>query len=666
MLRLCFSAARLVLALACVLWPTLAAGQEGLESPAERPAQGLSPIGEVNSIEVPSVDVAARRAEDREAESRGAPPRFASPFLVDLTPSNSGLWEETQDGQPVWRLRVTSAGATSLSLGFTNYRMPPGGRLFVYTSDYAEIIGPFTQADNESHGELWTPVLTGDEVVIEVSVPAELVDDLGIELGSINRGYREIGSVDKQGACNVDVICNEADGYRDVVRSVGRIVIDGTSFCTGSLINNTAQDGRPLFLTAHHCRITASNAATVVVYWNYESPTCGALSGGSSRHFQTGAYFRAAYEPTDFTLLELDDTPDAAYSVHWAGWNRSGAEAAFAVGVHHPRGDEKAISFENHATTTTSYASSDAPGDGSHIRIADWDLGTTEGGSSGSPLFDQNKRVIGQLHGGEAACGNDEADWYGRLSVSWAGGGTSATRLSDWLDPASTGRLDMGGLDAPRPPGPAPRPANPPAPPANPPPPPLEPPRASPVDPPRGDDGGDLDGNRLVVPTVVVGLALLGVTAAFVRLRPRRASSAHRFGYDDARPKASHGVPATNDAALRPLPAPRSASGDRTLLGRLQPADGSKPIPLPLALLSSREGLVIGRDLELCHVTIANAAVSRRHVRVRATGAAIVVEDLNSLQGTQADGVVLKPFEPCTVAPGQMLRLADSPYRVLR
>jgi hypothetical protein len=117
------------------------------------------------------------------------------------------------------------------------------------------------------------------------------------------------------------------------------------------------------------------------------------------------------------------------------------------VTIHHPQGDEKRISFEDDPTSTTSVGLDTSPGDGTHIRVADWDLGTTEGGSSGSPLLDPAHRVVGQLHGGYAACGNDLPDWYGRLSVSWTGGGTASTRLSDWLDPLATGVMALDGLD---------------------------------------------------------------------------------------------------------------------------------------------------------------------------------------------------------------------------
>ncbi|MDH3786595.1 MAG: trypsin-like peptidase domain-containing protein, partial [Acidobacteriota bacterium] len=252
-------------------------------------------------------------------------------------------------------------------------------------------------------------------------------------------GYREFGSDNRSGSCNVDVICPDGDGWRGEIPSVAAISTGGSLFCSGFMVNNTAQDTTPYFMTAYHCGISAGNAASLVTYWNYETDSCGGARNGSLNQFQTGSFFRSRWSTSDFALVEMDSDPDPAWGVTFAGWNRSGAEATTAVAIHHPSVDEKAISFEFDATTTTSYLGTSVPGNGTHVRVADWDTGTTEGGSSGSPLFNQNHQVIGQLHGGYAACGNNSADWYGKFSVSWNGGGTSSTRLSTWLDPGNTG-----------------------------------------------------------------------------------------------------------------------------------------------------------------------------------------------------------------------------------
>jgi len=98
--------------------------------------------------------------------------------------------------------------------------------------------------------------------------------------------------------------------------------------------------------------------------------------------------------------------------------------------------------------STTTYSENSVPGDGTHWRITSWSDGTTtEGGSSGSPIFDPTGHIVGQLHGGYAACGNTSSDWYGKLGVSWNGGGSSSNRLKDWLDPSNSGVTVLEGYD---------------------------------------------------------------------------------------------------------------------------------------------------------------------------------------------------------------------------
>lgn len=388
------------------------------------------------------------------------PPRFAEPISVQITPSQRGTWE-TVDDQRVWRLRITSPGARSINLGFTHYHMPPDGRLYVYGPEYEPIVGPFTAADNEAHGELWTPPLPRDEVIIEVTVPADQRPDVQLTLGQVNHGFRSLKSLAAQsGDCNVDVACPEANGWENQIRAVGTYSLNGVRLCSGVLINNTARDQTPYFLTANHCGITPNSAPSMIVYWNYENSTCrpigdsGGPGDGTLDQFSTGAIHRAGYEGEipgiaggpDFTLVELDDPINPTFNVFYAGWSRRDMAPSRATTIHHPEGEEKRISFENDPLTVTSYISTDSSTGPTHLRVGDWDLGTTEPGSSGSPLFNANKRVVGILSGGYAACGNDEPDWYGRLAVAWEGGGTSDTRLRDWLDPLGTGASTLDGI----------------------------------------------------------------------------------------------------------------------------------------------------------------------------------------------------------------------------
>ncbi len=408
-------------------------------------AEARPDLGKVPVVTVPSLDRAAIAAEDEQRDQEGLPPRFAIPNETLLRPISDGLWEDIGNDLILWRLRITSPGALSLNLGFGGYYMPPGGQLLIYAADDSYSLNPFTDADNADYRELWTPVVLSDDIVVEVTIPRQVQDQLVLELTSINVGYRGFAELaSRAGACEIDVICPSADGWRNEIPAIAVYTLNGSWTCSGSMVNNTAQNQTPYFLTANHCGVTSGTASTMVVYWNFYSPTCGQHGGGSLSTYQTGATFRATWSTSDFTLVQLLQSPNPSLGITYAGWDRRDVNASSIVGIHHPNCDEKSISFSPNATFASTYLSDTSPGDGTHLHVL-WlpsatNQGVTEPGSSGSPLFDQNHHILGQLHGGYSACGaSDMRDWYGRFFRSWTGGGASSSRLSDWLDPGSTG-----------------------------------------------------------------------------------------------------------------------------------------------------------------------------------------------------------------------------------
>lgn len=445
-------------------------------------------------VDLEPLDLAALAAEDAEREAADLAPRYAMPRAVDFTPATSGTWEALGGDLELWRLRIRAPGATSLNLGFSRYRMPEGGQLVVYAADLTTVVRPFTPADNESHGELWTPPVPTDELVVEVTLPAERAGELVLVLGQVGQGYRSFGpspvsfELPESGSCNMDVEClGAADPWRQTMRATGVISTGGSTFCTGSLVNNTAQDRKMFFITANHCGITAGNAASLVVFWNFQNSTCrlpgsassGGAGDGTLTQFHTGSFFRASNSPSDFTLVELDDPPVAAFNHHWAGWDRTGGDiscpqglcyacssASLCAAIHHPNTDEKRVTFSEQTIVPSSYnggtAPPPSPGDSSHLWVH-WDPTpvfppdpgqtippqVTEPGSSGSPLYNQARRFVGQLHGGPSACGqtgDDLSDMYGRFSVSWSVAGP-------FLDPGATGATVLDGRDNCTPPG---------------------------------------------------------------------------------------------------------------------------------------------------------------------------------------------------------------------
>jgi len=403
-----------------------------------------------------AIDLAKVQKEDALRDSSKQAYRFALP--VEAANFNQlGRWH-VQGDIAIWRLTVSSEKAKSFSVGIKNLFMPQGAKLFFYSKNYQILLGPYNHKDNKANGQLWTPVIESNNITIEFNVPLAYKDLLSFDIASISQGYRGIraSNLVKSGTCNRDVVCSEGDAWRDQTRSVGRYTItnSGQSFlCTGTLINNIRADLTPYFLTAGHCGVSTATAPSIVVYWNYETSVCGATPDGSLQQFQSGTSFRATsgsadVTGSDFALVQLDNMPDPNFNVYWSGWDRSDVAPSSGVSIHHPSGDEKRISIENDPLLISDY-SSNTNTSNSHLQVTNWDIGTTEGGSSGSGIWNADHRLVGTLSGGQASCSNQSSsDWYGRFFQHWNGNGTAESQVKTWLDPDSIASMAIDGRDA--------------------------------------------------------------------------------------------------------------------------------------------------------------------------------------------------------------------------
>ncbi|MFN4764658.1 T9SS type A sorting domain-containing protein [Gillisia sp. Q332] len=173
--------------------------------------------------------------------------------------------------------------------------------------------------------------------------------------------------------------------------------------------------------------------------FQFKYSNCSGTTPGLSYAYN-GSTFRAGWFNTDFLLMELNNSPIGNNQISWAGWDRSANIPDSGAGIHHPAGDVMKISLDNNQFQTSSWN-----GVNNHWLLS-YDDGVVQHGSSGSPIFNQNNRIVGQLHGNQnynetqTYCNQPSAE-YGMLSVSWAGGGTNETRLSNWLDPCNSGNI---------------------------------------------------------------------------------------------------------------------------------------------------------------------------------------------------------------------------------
>ncbi len=380
----------------------------------------------------------------KEEDSRlGIPNRYGVVQEIEIDIREVGVKTEAGD-ITIWRYELSCSDAVSLGVFFKSYSLPDGASVYIYSSDGEQLRGGFTSANNKSSGNLAIAEIASHDIIIEYNEPSGVDFPGELVVGSVSKSYTELAEVASDW---VQINCTEGADWQSEKRSVCLMLFSEerySYYCTGSLVNNVREDETPYFLTANHCISTNSAANTLITYFNYENSTC---DGDDANLNQTlsGAELVANNSSSDFSLLKLSEYPPNEYEPYYAGWNASDDEPQTGTSIHHPEGSYKCIAFDYDAPV--SYAQrilwddNNITSSNTHWEV-EYELGTDESGSSGGPLFDENKRIIGQLHGGD-----DVNSYFGKFSVSWDHSSDEAEQLKNWLDPDNTGTERLDGLD---------------------------------------------------------------------------------------------------------------------------------------------------------------------------------------------------------------------------
>lgn len=427
-------------------------------------------------IEMPPVDVEKLLKEDAEMAGEDVPYRFGYGFETSYTLDN-GEWDNEDEGR-LWSLKFKSNGAISLNFVFEEFSLPDGAYLNIVNSDETIVYGPVTSENIPEDGYYLTDVIPDSSVTIYLWEPCSKIGKSTLKIKKVVHGYQNCyvinddnGNPSSSAPCNIPVE-NGFPDYEKEANAVALIIMnDGTSYCSGSLVLSTDLSFKPYLLTAFHCVNTETYPANYPFpYRNQPTDTVASFAEKANvNHWAikfgyrqqstyaitfNGANFRSGWFSSDFALVELYENAKQFAHLTWLGWDRTGNIPSSEVGIHHPQGDYMKISIDNDPSQTSMWVESLYPNNGSPHWLEHWDSGIIQGGSSGSPLLNESKRVVGQLHGVQFE-GNHTLETflnspclvnyasYGKFHLSWSGGGHDYDRLSNWLDPVGTGQTTI-------------------------------------------------------------------------------------------------------------------------------------------------------------------------------------------------------------------------------
>ena len=358
-----------------------------------------------------------------------------------------GIKAEIQGKGFIWQYKIESKNALSLGICFEKYHLPPGAKVFIYNSSKTQLRGAFTPDNNNKLNLLPVAEFPGNNMIIEYFEPLSPAFSGDLVLGSVSQAYTNLLQIADD---RIDINCKEGNDWQIEKHCVCLMTFHdqvNSYFCTGALINNVKDDETPYFLTANHCVNSESIANTMVTYFNYENSTCGADDATFTQTL-SGATFLSGSDYSDFSLLLLSEYPPDQYNPFYAGWDVSGNNPSSSACIHHPNGKPKSIATGNNTVASyhvkTQWFSDNLVLISETMPDTHWkalfDEGMPEAGSSGAPLFDQDKRIVGQLHGGI-----NSFLLFGKLSLSWDYFTANNKQLANWLDPLNT-RKTLNGI----------------------------------------------------------------------------------------------------------------------------------------------------------------------------------------------------------------------------
>src|SRR5690606_16857099 len=113
-------------------------------------------------------------------------------FDTDYNFGNSGRWTTLENGDRIWQIRFQSKDAITMNFIFSNFFLPKGGAIYLYSHDHSDLLGAYTERQNNDDKMLGTWLVEGDDVWIEYYEPKKVQGQGSFTISNITHGYRTV------------------------------------------------------------------------------------------------------------------------------------------------------------------------------------------------------------------------------------------------------------------------------------------------------------------------------------------------------------------------------------------------------------------------------------------------------------------------------------------
>ena len=339
---------------------------------------------------------------------------------------SQGEWTTLPDGRRLWRVAIESPEARALRVHFSGFDVADGQ---VWLSSEAGVEPavsdkPLAAKGPSGDGSFWSYSVHASTVWVEFAPAADQTSDaVPFTIDRVSHYFDTLPAIAAQAAraaksgenratpnqvapCQLEAKCYTE--FADVASGVAQLAFERNGFgyvCSGALLNSTSQRAIPYLLTADHCVQNDAEAKTLETNFFFEANICGGATPEvpilANRILGAKYLASGGLAVGDYSLLLLSDRPDKAM---FLGWTTADLPLdAKVVGIHHPQGSYKRISFGKRVEDEELVIGS---GDDAEIGPPNryWKIefteGLVQGGSSGSPLLNAANQVVGSLTAG--------------------------------------------------------------------------------------------------------------------------------------------------------------------------------------------------------------------------------------------------------------------------